>query len=223
MTSLLFDNDSSSNNSSNKDDSELEKAILLSLNDNDNNSNNNILINFNNLSINEEEKESKYDNTALITGINKINKRSFNDEDEENEFKYNEYEDDNLSIYTASSNEELSNVLDFIEDNDEEYIGKKWPGDCPSKSEILDLINTNLLNDIEKARMYTFIKFIEEYKNYNKLLDEYKRLKSNIKNNDKNNIFTKEAIEYGNYMRRTFPSGDGPYEEMYMKKNISEI
>ena len=31
--------------------------------------------------------------------------------------------------------------------------------------------------------MYTIIKFIEEYKNYNKLLDEYKRLKSNIKNN----------------------------------------
>ena len=107
MTSLLFDNDRSFNdNNYESEDDDLEKAILLSLNDNKKDSSNNLLINFNNLSINEEEKESKYDNLTLLTGINPINKRSFNDED--NEIKYNEYEDDKLSIYSVSSNEDIS-------------------------------------------------------------------------------------------------------------------
>lgn len=170
---------------------DLKNAIELSLNSD----NQDIISNLNNLTIYDEIDDSDLISSSSNLDLNKRDNFS-----------------DSCSIYTVSDTEDYQD-FEYFEYN--KPIDKKWPGDCPSESEILELSQNKNLEDIEKIQMITLLRFIKTDRPYNRLLDQYKKLKKKI--NPENYKFPIEAINWANEQRKKHPSGDGPYEEIYME------
>jgi hypothetical protein len=239
MTSLVYDDDDLYKNDSSlyEDDESLyydediQRAIKLSLNEENIND---LLFNFDILSIKKEEKP----NDNFIVGFNPINRQKQCDDEISiysiSDSEIEDWEDHHLlkdSVKNYSENKKSLN--DWQKDksillSSNNNVDKKIPSDNPSEYEILNLINTGFLEDLDEMRMYALINKINTKKNHEKLLNEYKRIKNIVdnkqklqKNLNKKKIYPIEALNYEKKMSKLYPSGGGFKDDWVIRNNNS--